>query len=268
MSKARRSGTTPNVMYLGAGAVYFNWGLEDEVYVGATKGGSDFSDNAEFRQTEYDGNYFPGMGEEYMTKMMPQLTIKSLTLAKENLLKFYGGMKEDNSEVGKTRLYRTFDMCGSYIKNIAFVGVTASSCGAERYILVVLKNVLGINPFTIPATGKEEEIVVDAVLTAHIDQTEFNFSDMTTYPYYIEFSTSELTFNVDDGTDPIDGADIIFNISNYVKTDEMGVGIMYVEGGNRLPYTINKDGYEEHKGVVDLDTDLLDINVTLTAVTP
>ncbi len=265
MSKARRSGTTPNVTYLGAGAIYFNWGLEDEVYVGATKGGNEFNDNAEFRQADYDGNYLPGIGEEYMTSMLPQLTIKSITLAKENLLKFYGGMKEDNTEVGKTRLYRTFDMCGSYIKNVAFVGVTASSCGAERYILVVLKNVLGINPFTIPATAKEEEIVVDAVLTAHIDQSEFDFGDMTTYPYFIEFSTSEVTFNIDDGTTPVEGANVIFNISNYVQTDVTGIGIMYTEKGNKLPYTINKDGFEEHKGVATLDTDLVEINVSLTA---
>lgn len=269
MSKARKTGTTPNVTYLGAGAVYFNWGLPDEICIGATKGGSEFSDNAEFRQIEYDGNYMPAKGEKQLIKMTPQLKIKSITLSIANLLKFYAGMKEDNTEAGTTKLYRTFDMCGSYIKNITFVGVTASSCGGERYILITLDNVLGDNPFMIPATGKEEEIVIDTTLTAHIDQATFDFDDMTTYPYHIEFSTSRVTFNINDESDnAVDGANIIFNVSNYAKSDINGIASIIAEKGNQLPYNVIKEGFELFKGVIDLDTNLVEVNVELTPTTP
>lgn len=266
MNKARKVGITPNVTYLGSGAIYYNWGLEDEMYVGMTKGGNEFTDNAEYKQSEHDGSYFPSVGEQRMVKMKPELKIKALTLSKENLMKFYSGMKEDNNEVGKTKLYRTFDMCESYIKNVAFVGVTADTSGKERYILIVLKNVLGVNPFQIPATGQEEDIVVDAVLTAHIDPSEFEFDDMTTYPYFIEFATSEITFTVDDGDKAVSGANIIFNGTNYVQTGNDGIAIMYTEKGNKLPYTVTKDGYEKHKGVINLHDDMLQMNVSLTKI--
>ena len=48
-NKAFQGGGQPDNEFLGPGAVYFNYGETNEILIGVTKGGNEFTDGAEFR---------------------------------------------------------------------------------------------------------------------------------------------------------------------------------------------------------------------------
>ncbi len=258
MNKAYSGVSNPVHEFLGAGAVYFNWGLTGEIKIGVTKGGSEFNDNAEFREREADGDYAPVKNHRDLTKLMPQLSIKSLRLSTSNIIKFYAGMKQDNSVAGETKIYRTIDLSSSYIDNVAFVGANRQG----KLMVVVLKNVLGDGAFNLPATGKDEEIVLDVQFTAHIDDT-FDPDDETTYPYYIVKDTSQVTFTVDDGVDPVEGAEIVFD-NQYLMTEADGTAVFTADKGTGLKYTVTKTGFQPASGSLDVNDDVEAVPVTLT----
>ncbi len=245
--------------YLGAGAIYFNWGLDDETCIGVTKGGSEFSDNAEFREREADGDYAPVKGHRDMIKIMPQLTVNALKLNTTNLIKFMAGNKTDYSTVGKVKIHRTLDLSESYITNVAWVGASREG----RYMVIVLKNVLSDSVFSLSAT-KDEEIVNNVQFTAHIDDS-FCPDDYTTYPYYVEKDSSQVTFVVDNGTTPIEGAEVVVD-GQYLVTDVAGTVITDIDKANKLLVTVMADNYTTSKAYVAITEDTETCNITLTAV--
>jgi len=64
----------------------------------------------------------------------------------------------------------------------------------------------------------------------------------------------EITFNVTDGTNPIEGATVDFNGST-VDTDASGNAIFTVLDGLDVPYSVTKAGYYPVNGTVDVDAD-------------
>ncbi len=245
--------------FLGAGAVYLNWELPDETLIGVSKGGASFTDNAEFREREADGDYAPVKGHRNITKITPQLTVNTVKLNTYNITKFLAGTKTDNSTDGKTKIYRKLDLNDSYIKNVAFV--TANREG--RYMVIVLKNVLGDGAFDI-STAKDDEIVPSIQFTAHIDE-DFDPDDETTYPYYIEKDTSKVTFTVVSGEDKVKDAEIVID-GHFVLTDTDGKATVYVDKADSLRYYVKKDGYVDIKENVEVTTDTKEINVNMQAI--
>ena len=189
---------------------------------------------------------------------MPQLSVNALRLSTANIIKFFAGIKQDNSAAGQTKLYRSIDLSSSYIENVAFVGANREG----KLIVIVLKNALGDGPLNIPATAKDDEIVVSVQFTGHIDDT-FDPDDETTYPYYIIKDTSQVTFTVDDGTNPVEGAAIVFD-NQYVLTAADGTAVITADKSKDLKYTITKTGFQTATGSIDVDEDTEAIPVTLT----
>ena len=72
------------------------------------------------------------------------------------------------------------------------------------------------------------------------DKEVLNCSEITVY---------KVTFNVDDGTNPILNAKIVINPTK--KTDKNGIAIFYLQEGS-YNYTVNKDGFAESTGNVVL----------------
>jgi hypothetical protein len=261
MGKAYSGIGLPATEYLGAGAVYFNWGLSSEALVGVTKGGAEFTDNAEFREREADGDYAPVKGHRNLTKIMPQLTVPALKLSTANLVKFAAGMIEDSvTTPGETRLYRTIDLSSSYIENVAFVGASRQG----KLMVIVLKNALGDGPLAIPATAKEEEIVVSVLWTAHVDGT-FDPSDKLTYPYYIIKDTSQVTFTVEATATPIEDAEIIFD-GQFGLTDVLGVAVFTGDKGTGFTWTVTADTFVTQSGTVDITADTTAVAVEMVPV--
>lgn len=250
----------PATEFLGAGAVYFNWGETTETKVGVTKGGSEFTDNAEYREREADGDYAPVKNHRSLVKLTPTLTINALKINVGNFLKFYAGMVEDSTTVtGSTRLYRTKDLSSSYLTNVAFVGQNREG----KNIAVVLQNALGDGAFALPATPKEEEIVPVVQFVAHVDSA-FDPDDETTYPYYIEFDTSQVTFTVEQTATPVVGAVVVCN-GQAGLSDASGEVVFTVLKGSDIPYTVTASTYVTQTSSVDVTADTTAVAIELVS---
>lgn len=177
---------TPSTELLGAGAIYVggditDWSTSPGVLLGITKGGSSFSDNAEFRKREADADYMSVKGATDMIKMNPQLTVNTLAISTANLETCFGGMVTTTDTTYET-VTRTFDMSESYVDRIYWIGQTR----AGKDIAIQLDDVLGDAPLAW-SPAKDEEIIINTVFTAHADPATFDVADKTTYPYNIIF---------------------------------------------------------------------------------
>jgi len=92
----KKLGTPANEL-LGPGVLYYGGNLADwennpGTFFGTTKGGSSFSDNAEFRRRTADNDYMPVKGTTDLSMMTPQLTVNLLETTSTFLEKCFGGM--------------------------------------------------------------------------------------------------------------------------------------------------------------------------------
>lgn len=260
MNKAYSGVGNPVHEFLGAGAVYFNWGLANETLAGVTKGGNAFNDNAEFREREADGDFFPVKGHKDIIKMTPQLTLNAVKLSTQNLKRFLAGVKADTTTTpGTAILTRTLDLSASYIENVAFVGANREG----KLMVVLLKNVLGDGVFNLPTTVKSEEIVPAMQFTAHADST-FDPDDQTTYPYQIYKDISTVTFTIedDDIPSPIEGAEVVFD-EEYGITIADGTVAFVTDKGSALRYTIISSGFDTQSGTVDVTEETTAVSITM-----
>jgi hypothetical protein len=192
---------SPTTEYLGAGAIYFDYGLVTEAVIGATKGGSNFTDNLEVREREADGDYTPVKNAIDITKIRPELTVNALKLDKTNLVKYFGGMALDDTDSTYSKLTRTLDMSSSYITNVAFVG--QNRAGLD--IIIILYNAIGLNAL-VTAITKDEEIVPEVIFTGTADPDTFDRDDKDTYPYQVWFEKAADTTAPTVTVVPVDAA--------------------------------------------------------------
>ena len=177
----------PTTEVLGAGAIYVGGNADPEswgdtpptVFGTATKGGSVFNDNAEFRERTADSDYFPVKGARDLTFMRPQLTIQSLSIKAVDLVKAYGGLESVTGTLYNA-MTRTLDLSSSYQENVWWIG--RDRAGDD--LIIWLGNALGDGPITITG-AKDEEIVIPVIFTAHADPATFDPDDSDTYPYKI-----------------------------------------------------------------------------------
>ncbi|MCT4565869.1 MAG: hypothetical protein N4A68_16350 [Maledivibacter sp.] len=164
-TKAQSKIADPGNKYLGAGAVYFNFGESDEMIIGATKGGSSFNANREFMSVEQDGAYGEVKGLRRKIKVSPQLLVNTLELHKDNITKFFGGTDlEDSNEKYYSITERINLKDEDYIKNVAFVG--ENQRGED--MVIILHNALGDGNIEM-AIEHESDIVPQVQFTAHYD---------------------------------------------------------------------------------------------------
>lgn len=248
--------------FLGAGAVYVNYGEDDEYRLGLTKGGNEFNDNAEFREREADGDMGAVKGAIDIVSMRPQLTIRSLRIDAQAVQMYYAGLAGGTVTDGKQSFYRTVDLSGAYTDNIAFVGETRGG----NPIVIYLDNVIGMNALNL-AFAKSEETVPEIVFTATFDPATFDPATPTTYPYHVEFAVGEVTFMVKDGATPavaVQGAAVTLADGQSALTDESGVASFDVTYG-KIGYSVAKSGSVTVTGTLTVDGVTEAVAVTLAA---
>lgn len=99
---------------------------------------------------------------------------------------------------------------------------------------------------------------IEATGTVNVIDTAVNEDVvLTLIPKY------NVTFNVTDGTDPLEGATVTFS-GQSMDTDISGVAVFAgIEAGTGLAYTVSKTGYSNAAGTIDVvDADVIE-NVTI-----
>lgn len=213
-NNARAPLGNPSTEYLGPGAIYFDYGEPTEVVIGATKGGGEFSDNAEFRHREGDGDIGPVKGAIDLIKMTPVLKVKALKIDKTNLQKYYAGINLNDTNATYSKLTRMLDLSNSYITNVAFVGQNRTG----QDIVIILYDAIGLSAL-VTAFTKDEEIVPELEFTGTFNSETFDSTDDSTYPCQIWLQKiSDATVPTVSGVSPIDGATGVSVNSNIVWT--------------------------------------------------
>jgi len=89
--------------------------------------------------------------------------------------------------------------------------------------------------------------------------------DYIEFPEYQEPQTYIVTFNVTDGSNPIEGAGVSFNSQN-ITTNSIGQAIFTdVSSGSNIPWAVSKTGYLSENGLLTISGDYTK-NVTLSLI--
>lgn len=83
--------STPDRIFIDAGAVYINYGLADQHLLGATRGGNEFNLNRVIKNIEADGLKGAVRGMKRVTEVNPQITANLLELTVANLVAAIAG---------------------------------------------------------------------------------------------------------------------------------------------------------------------------------
>ncbi len=104
------------------------------------------------------------------------------------------------------------------------------------------------------------------------DGSESNGSDCAwvdyiEFPEYFVSGTYTVTFNVTDGTSPVQNATVTFNSQN-INTNTSGQAVFSnVESGNNLPWNVSKTGYNTETGTLNVTDANVTHDVTLSEAT-
>lgn len=162
----------PESIIFDAGVLYKNFVSPDEPgdRLGATRGGSEFALNAEFRDIEVDGVPGPVKGLRRLVRVAPTMTINLLSLTKDNLMMAIPGA---TSEAGGTGLEDYDVITGGqvtdehYFDNIALVART----GSGKPVIFVIENALADGALSI-SLADQDEANPSITFNAHFDAVE------------------------------------------------------------------------------------------------
>ena len=162
----------PESIIFDAGVLYKNFvsPAEPGDRLGATRGGSEFALNAEFRDIEVDGVPGPVKGLRRLVRAAPTMTINLLSLTKDNLMMAIPGA---TSEAGGTGLEDYDVITGGqvtdehYFDNIALVART----GSGKPVIFVIENALADGALSI-SLADQDEANPSITFNAHFDPAD------------------------------------------------------------------------------------------------
>lgn len=153
------------------GKLFFNYGEAGELAMGATRGGSTFAINTEYKDMPVDGAKGPVKGGRRITKVEAVLTVNMIEFNAALLAKALPGSAQADypSTPAKThdKITRSLTLAlTDYITNVAIVGeVTGVS---DKYFVGILKNVIADGNLEISFVDNDES-VLSLQFKAHFD---------------------------------------------------------------------------------------------------
>lgn len=155
--------STAGRILLDAGCLYVDYGLGTQALIGATKGGSTFDPQDEYRDIEVDGAPGPVKGFVRRLKCSPVIKTTLLEISTTNLLRMYPGMVNNPNSTHDV-LTRTAQVASTnYLTNVAYV---TKKQGTAQLFIIKLSNVLC--KFSSPIGGTDnDEISVPVEFHAH-----------------------------------------------------------------------------------------------------
>lgn len=162
---------TVESIFVDAGAVYLNFGEENERLLGATRDGNSFNIEQEVRHIEVDGAKGPIKGLTRIVNVTATLTANLIELTAENLQAALAGSNMETYGDAHVSIKRNRQILESdYIKNVALVGTIS---GKDEPIICIIKNALATSNLALETTDKDEA-GLEVVFTAHFDPANLN----------------------------------------------------------------------------------------------
>lgn len=186
----------PESIIFDAGVLYKNFvsPAEPGDRIGATRGGSEFALNAEFRDIEVDGVPGPVKGLRRLVRVAPTMTINLLSLTKDNILLAIPGA---SAEAGETD-FTDYDVITggqitdeSYFDNLALVART----GSGKPVIFVIENALADGNLSL-SFADQDEVNPSITFQAHFDPADLEsaedlFENLPFKVYYPKKATPE-----------------------------------------------------------------------------
>ena len=167
-----------------SGKLYMNYGEIGEAALGATRGGSTFAINTEYRDMPVDGAKGVVKGGRRITRVEVMLTVNMVEIDATILAKALPG--SDTADYPNTpskthdQITRALDIAlGDYITNVAIVGEVSGA--ASTYFIGILKNVLADGNLEVALVDNDES-VLSIQFKAHFDP-----ATITTEPWEIRW---------------------------------------------------------------------------------
>ncbi len=163
---------TPERMLLDAGAIYKNLTFDEltgdftgEV-MGATSGGNEFQVEIETRAPELDGVKTRIRGLKFVNSHEAQLTVNLKELTAQNIKNAIGPADIDETDDNFDIITgRSAIKDADYLDNVSFVGRLS---GSQKPVVIMLKNALSAEGFTLTSED-DNEAIVPIVFHAHAD---------------------------------------------------------------------------------------------------
>jgi len=161
---------------LDAGAIYLNLKLENSEFIGTelggTQGGNEFTIETEIRQIAVDGVKGRAKGLSVLESVNPKLKVNLLEITARNLAMAIAGSNLDTTSDEAYDILTGNDSIKleEYLDNIAFVGRLGTD-GGNKPVIVVIENVLQLDPVSIKTTDKGE-VVLALNFTAHYSEKQ------------------------------------------------------------------------------------------------
>lgn len=183
---ARQHGITADTykkFIIDSGAVYLNYGEGGQTLLGATRGGSTFAIETEYRDMPVDGAKGSVKGGRRITSVSATLTANFLEHSATLMSRVLPGssVADYPDTPGKTHdsITRALQIAlTDYATNVAIVGEVS---GSSAPVIIIIKNALVDGNFEL-ALADAEESVLAAAFKAHFDP-----SDMDTEPWEIRY---------------------------------------------------------------------------------
>jgi hypothetical protein len=143
-----------------AGAVYKNRGESDEELLGATRGGSTFTIETEYRNMEVDGAKGPLLGAKRIINVQASMVVNFIewTPALMALALAGSDIEDEGSPKTHDKITRAFQIAaGDYFTNLTLVVESArSATGLAEFKLT---DVMADGNFEVPVTENEEPVL-------------------------------------------------------------------------------------------------------------
>lgn len=146
--------------------------LINNVTIGLTRGGGQFTVEREYRVIEADGDYGPVKGRIRKIRSIPKLTVNSLELSAARLETLYPA-----TAVTAGVLEATDNIATSDYVSVKWVGQTKDG----REVIITLNNAINMDNIDLTMTDKEE-VVASVTYTGTYDE-----ADRLAEPWQIEW---------------------------------------------------------------------------------
>ena len=171
---ARQHGINSNTykeFIIDSGKLYINYGEAGEAALGATRGGSTFAINTEYRDMPVDGAKGPVKGGRRITKVEAVMTVNMVELNATLIQKALPGssVADYPSTPAKThdKVTRALAIAlTDYITNVAIVGEVSGA--ASTYFVGILKNAIADGNLEVALVDNDES-VLSLQFKAHFD---------------------------------------------------------------------------------------------------